>query len=87
MGKSQNPPKEIITEQYNFYSKLYTRDPKVSFNLINSEKKYISDEHYKILEEPITLEELTKTVQELKRNRTPGCTGWTAEFYQFSGQK
>ncbi|GES74620.1 RNA-directed DNA polymerase from mobile element jockey-like [Rhizophagus clarus] len=45
-------------------------------------EKYKSPEHQSILTTPITLDELTTTIQSLPNNKAPGSTGITYEFWK-----
>lgn len=66
-----------------FYSKLYTSDPSVKFNIVLSPNDIkISDAQRKKLEDPITLEDLSCAVKDMKNNKTPGCDGLPIEIYK-----
>ena len=86
-GNTIYSPKDIQKETVKFYSELYTSDPKVKFTLTNKSNTSLDEATRDSLESPITMEELTKSVHNLKKNKVAGSDGWNAEFYQFFWQK
>ena len=77
---------EILKETVDFYSKLYTKediDVKTAEDYIFSQNiSSLSDDENKICEGLLTHRECKQAVFEMKKNRTPGSDGITAEFYQ-----
>ena len=43
----------------------------------------LSDKDVKYCERPISIEEVTFSLQQLSANKTPGSDGFTAEFYKY----
>ena len=73
--------KIILQEQYKFYKRL--SNPRVKFALLNnSEENKVSDKDKKELNQPITIEELHKSLLSLASNKTPGCDGLPPEWYR-----
>ena len=75
--------RQIVTEQEKFYTNLYTSDPKVDFKLTNGTNWMVKETDKTALDAEITLDELTETVKTLKKQKTPGISGFSTEFYQF----
>ena len=82
-GSVTTDPAEILAEQHRFYQELYANDPNVKFQLQNTSGKLVTVRDQELLDADITLEELTNTVKSLKKDKTPGVDGLTAEFFQF----
>ena len=74
--------REILTAQHDFYSKLYTRDDTVKFQLNNQIGIRLSAEQQTVMDSPITKDELFDAVMTLKAGVTPGCDGFTVLFYR-----
>ena len=72
----------ILKEQARFYSKLYSKNNEVKFDLVNNSSIKISKDLAKKLDEPISVGEIRSAVMELKTDKTPGLDGVPAEFYQ-----
>ena len=73
---------EILNIQYEFYSELYTADPRVVFDLKNNSGVKLSNILHDKMEELITVDELFDAVMTLRSNKTPGGDGLTVEFYR-----
>ena len=86
-GTCSSDPDQILNEQKSFYEDLYKENPEVRFNLNNPMNICVTEEDNEHLNAPITLKELTQAVKKLKRNKSPGCDGFSAEFYQFFWEK
>ena len=74
--------KAILQMQHDYYMQLYKKDELVEFNLINRSSLYISEATAKVLNEPFSLEEMTTAIKQMSRNKTPGISGLTADFYK-----
>ena len=76
---------DILTETHKFYSRLYNTKP---FNQEQTDKnlKYITDKLDKIhtdkLNEPFTEKEIRNVILNMKKDKSPGEDGITAEFYK-----
>ena len=74
------------------YENLYTREkiPKSAINeLLNKipTNKKISNEHFRLCEADISLDEIVNAINSQENNKSPGNDGITAEFYkQFSNE-
>ena len=86
-SKSVSNTKDILTSAKSFYEKLYTKENvfKSAMNeflirILNHKK--ISNEHFKLFEAEISLDEITEAINSQKNNRCPGNDGLSAEFYK-----
>ena len=73
---------EILKEQARFYAKLYRNNPQVQFTLENHTTVKLTEAQCSNLDKPITLDEIRKAVLSLKKEKTPGLDGLSAEFFQ-----
>lgn len=73
---------EISQQLVQHYSRLYTSNPEIKFNLINNTDNKISNTDKIKLEEDITLLELTNAVKQMPNNKTPGLDGLPIEIYK-----
>ena len=74
--------KEIATEYYTKLFDIKVTDNTATLRLLRNIKTQISTQQKANLDKIITLEELEKAVEKLKRNKSPGPDGIPAEFYQ-----
>ena len=74
--------KDIIAEQYKFYKKLYTSDPKIYFMYTNNENIKLDDVEKNQLDSRLTLQEVTQAIRQMKSDSSPGPDGLTAAFYK-----
>jgi hypothetical protein len=77
--------KALLEVVERFYKKLYERkhtETKAQKRLLNFIQQQFSDSIQQKLGKKITLEELEDTVKLLKKGKSPGRTGLTAEFFQ-----
>ena len=72
----------ILHEQWKYYSKLYSKDTEVHFDIRNTHGVYINDSNIQMCQEPLTLHELHTAVKNMKSSKTPGEDGLSAEFYK-----
>ena len=86
-GTITTNPTEILEQQRLFYKKLYTSDETVSFKLKNTTGTKVHPEDRTDLESDVTFEEVTQAVKQLKRQKCPGNSGLSAEFFQFFWNK
>ena len=76
-----------LTLQKKIYENLYTIE-KVSKSAINellnkvSINKKISNEHFRLCEVEISLDEIIEAINSQQNNKSPGNDGLTAEFYK-----
>ena len=86
-SKSVSNTKDILTSAKKFYDKLYTKE-NVSESAMNDllakipNHKKISNEHFKLCEAEISLDEVTEAIKSQKQNKSPGSDGLSAEFYK-----
>ena len=81
-GTKTNDPKRILEEQKKFYSRLYTSDENVEFDVkVNNLPKLTARERAN-LDKDITIEDLEYAIKNCKNNKTPGCDGIPVEFYK-----
>ena len=81
-GVFTTDPNIILQEQWKFYSNLYAANPEVCFTLQNSTAMQVTEEDRDSLEQEITMDEISKVVATLKKDKSQGCDSLTAEFYQ-----
>ena len=67
--------KKIMWEQFKFYKKLYSSDPKVIFALRNNSGIIVRPEDKFKLDGEITYEEFAQATYQSHNNKTPGCDG------------
>lgn len=86
-GQTTTNPK-IINETFkNFYSTLYSSESKNDQKLIdnffeNLQIPTISLDNKKILDQPITKEEIKQAILNMQNSKCPGPDGYSAEFYK-----
>ena len=81
-GAITQDPEEILQAELDFYSTLYTSNKNISFGLINTTGIKVSQEMHDLLEKDVTLDEIKTALFDLKSEKTPGCDGFTAEFFK-----
>ena len=74
---------DILKEQVRFYSKLYTKNSQVHFDLKPSAQECILTELEKQkLDTELTINKLENALDGMKNDKTPGIDGLTKEFYK-----
>ena len=83
-GNFVNTEKEIMSVQMSFYKSLYGEHTRTNDfdDLFLSGLPILTEENITVCEAEITLSECTQAVKGLKRGKTPGTDGLTADFYQ-----
>ena len=81
-------PSRILEEEKSLYKQLYTEscsseDLSCDQNKLLYDLPRLSDKNLKYCEKPISIEEVTFSLQQLSANKTPGSAGFTAEFYKY----
>ena len=81
-------PYRILREERLFYKQLYSEQSldDVSYYdqlTLFDDLPSLDDEDMSFCDRPISLEEVTYSLQPLSNNKTPGSDGFTAEFYKF----
>ena len=81
----ETDPGKILKSIEHFYSKLYGDNVRNDLfdDIFLRDLPQISEENYRLMEEPITLKELSGAVKVLKGGKSPGSDGFTANFYKF----
>ena len=78
--------KDILHEIRNYYAKLFeNRDNTLKdcdWNSFNHKQIRLTEEEARLIEGPLTLEELGVALKDMKHNKTPGIDGLPAEFYK-----
>jgi exonuclease III len=77
--------RNIIKEQVRFYEQLYKAeltDTSKAECFLSKLDKGLSDNSKKILDDNITIEELSKALHMMKNNKSPGSDGIIIEFYK-----
>ena len=88
-GKILTDPKEILIEQRSFYENLYSDiiDQESSYNvnvtdIFNDTLPQLSEEENKMCEGLVTESECAKALKDMQNGKSPGCDGFTVEFYK-----
>ena len=84
-GRLVNTQEEILKETTNFYQRLYTSettDDLAQDYLLNNLTQTLTDEDRDTVEGEITLDELFTSIKSFANDKSPGCDGLTANFYQ-----
>ena len=82
-GKEQTDINNILASVYSFYSDLYKSedlDKAALANLLSKVNKKVND-HEAMLESRLTVNELTRAIESMKKNKAPGANGLPKEFY------
>ena len=80
---------DILKECHQFYNKLYTKpqwshdnDTLTQGFLKALPRNSLSDEHFALLDEPLSIGELHQALSRMQSNKSPGMDGFTVEFYK-----
>ena len=73
---------EILTQQANYFCKLYTKDKKVCFDERVKPTRTLNEANKLELEKEITLEEIGTAISQMKHGKAPGIDGLPANFYK-----
>ena len=74
-------PQEILTAMHDFYKKLYTSRGSVDMTYVDKvDTKTISEETKQLLDQDISLEEISLALKELPNGKTLGTSGLPADF-------
>ena len=87
-GVELTKPTEIRKEVFEFYKKLYSSNEaninNVDLNeLLNDDTKKLSDLEASSIEGSITFKEAGASLQKIQNCKSPGSSGYTAEFFKF----
>ena len=74
--------REILSAQHDFYSKLYTKDDTVKFQLENRTMFKLTPDQSLLTEQSISKAELFDALMTIKVNAAPGCDGLTTRLYK-----
>ena len=75
----------ILNETAEFYKRLYTSEKTDNSSqnvLLNKMTRTLSDSDRDECEGEITLDEVRSAIKSFAKDKSPGCDGLTAEFYQ-----
>ena len=85
-GNLTTDPKTILSEQRSFYENLYSKhieeEPDISAPFNDNIVKLTSDEANSC-EGLVTEQECANSLRNMKNGKSPGCDGFTTEFYKF----
>ena len=80
-------PSEILNEQAKFYENLYTSSGinRSQDNLFfdNCDIPQLSNEKKTLLDNPLTLAEISEALKDMSNDKSPGLDGFTTNFYKF----
>ena len=88
-GQEINNQTDILNEIKTFYQKLYTNndsslhDVDLDNLLFDCNVPRLTENDKSFLEQGLTKAEILQSLKACKNNKTPGTTGFTAEFYNF----
>ena len=88
-GNEITTPDGILQEEVSFYSKLYASNVNNHHNtkdnpfLKSSKMTQLSEQDKEYCESKLTLIDLTKALQSMANNKSPGLDGFTANFYKY----
>ena len=84
-GEIKEGTKNVLNVVYKYFSNLYKREKEdvleQNYFLRNINKR-LSNEDKEMLDQPFTLDELSKSLKDLKPNKSPGEDSLTKEFYE-----
>ena len=80
-GSISGNQKENLRYQANYYQKLLTANPDIEFPFVNNTDIKLSDKGKAKTNKPLSLEELTYPVKNIRKCQTPGCDGLAVEIY------
>ena len=79
--------KEILNETMHFYKTLYTKRNNTQMDLDNmfleNDIPKLTEKEKILLEGPITYDENLFSLKKSSNNTSPGCDGFTYEFFKF----
>lgn len=81
-GSLQNSQEKILDIQAAFFSRLYVSDSNVKFDLNFNSSRHKPPKEAKKFEVEISLDEMSKALASLNKDKTPGADGLPAELYQ-----
>ena len=78
-------PKEILNMQKHFYESLYNSSKRCDYfdDIFLNDLPQITENHFRLTEKPLLIEELDRALKAMKPGKTPGTDGLSVEFYQF----
>ena len=82
-GRLVSGSNDILGVQKDFYEQLYNASTVKLFNLTNNTEVKVAERDLDKLNQCITYNEMDRAVKKLKKGKTPGGDGLTAEFYCF----
>lgn len=84
-GKEVKSTQEILKVVHSFYTNLYkeqSMDEETVESFISKLTQKLDPEDSIILDESITLEEITRAMESMQDNKSPGMDGLPKEYYQ-----
>ena len=72
----------ILAEQAKFYQTLYSMNCDIQFDIKNETNVRLSEAQKLSLDEDISLQEISDSLNDMKLGKVPGCDGLTVEFYR-----
>ena len=90
-GEITNDLKVILSEQKRFYNKLYSNPDKYEsesdtvnshYDDFTNDLPKLSQEEQSLCEGLISEEECARSIKKMKNGKSPGCDGFTVEFYK-----
>ena len=75
--------KRILEEQTKFYQELYSKNPRVEFDVINQSGIKLNPGQVSFFKQDLMLQEITSAAKSMPGGKVPGCDGLSIEFYRY----
>ena len=86
-GRIEEGNENVKKAIFDFFSDLYTDEPEIEVyqgKFLGKVDHFLTEEERRILDEPITPEEIKGSLNKLKKEKTLGSDELSKEFYSFS---
>ena len=80
-GLLTSNPKEILKIQANYFSKLFTSDTNIECKIDITPEKQLSEKQKCDLDVDLQIDEVSKAIKEMAKDKTPGTSGFQVNMY------